>query len=105
MPKLILAAIAVTVLITQPALSDSSYDREGSLFMASNDDSRNEQYHQGPRKSLDEIQAQLEAQGYDVQRLKHDDHYIEAYATRDGRKWEIKVSPTDGQILKIEAED
>lgn len=105
MPKLIIAAIAATLFVSQPALSDSSFDRERDLFLASSDDSRNEQYHQGPRISLEEIQAQLEAKGYAVQRLKQDDHYVEVYAIRDGRRWEIKVSPTDGQILKIEAED
>lgn len=105
MSKLVLAAIAVSIFVVQPAASSGFPENERHLYVASSDDVRTDQVPQGQRIPLEEVRAQLEAQGYEIQRLKHDDHYIEADAKKDGRRWELKISPTDGRILKIEAED
>lgn len=105
MSKLVLAAIAASIFVVQPAASSGFSENERHLYVASSDDVRTDQVPQGQRIPLEEIRAQLEAQVYEIQRLKHDDHYVEAYAKKDGRRWELKISPTDGRILKIEAED
>jgi hypothetical protein len=55
--------------------------------------------------SLSDIRDQLIAEGYEVQSLERDDGYVEAYATRDGQRLELKVNPRDGRVLKIEEED
>lgn len=36
-----------------------------------------------------QIKAKLEAQGYDVRRVKSEDGYFEAYAIKDGKKQEL----------------
>ena len=105
MSKLILAAIAVSIFVVQPAASNDFSENERRLFVASSDEVRSDQVPQGQRMPLEEIRTQLEAQGYEIQRLKQDDRYVEAYAKKDGRRWELKISPADGRILKIEAED
>lgn len=53
----------------------------------------------------DEIRASLLAQGYEVTKYQRERGQIEVYANKDGRRWELKIAPQTGAILKLEAED
>ena len=56
-------------------------------------------------KSEIEITALLENQGYEVRQIEVEDDYLEAYALKDGVRYEIYVDPKTGNILKIEEDD
>ncbi|GGH38358.1 Peptidase propeptide and YPEB domain-containing protein [Cribrihabitans marinus] len=58
-----------------------------------------------PGFSDDQIRASLQALGYEVTGFERERGKIEVYATKDGRRWELKIDPRTGGILKSEAED
>jgi hypothetical protein len=47
----------------------------------------------------EEIQARLQAQGYDVRRVKAEGTCFEVKATKDGKRVEAYVSPADGRVV------
>ena len=51
------------------------------------------------------ITAALAERGYTVREYEHDDGYIEVKVLKDGRRWEVKVDPKTGEIIRVEAED
>ena len=56
-------------------------------------------------KSADEIKASLVAQGYEVRKVKPEDGMLEAYAMKDGKRYEIYVDTATGAVAKVKAED
>jgi len=56
-------------------------------------------------KSADEIKASLVAQGYEVRKVKPEDGMLEAYAMKDGKRYEIYVDAATGAVAKVKAED
>jgi hypothetical protein len=56
-------------------------------------------------KSAGEIKASLTAQGYEVRKIKPEDGMLEAYAMKDGKRYEIYVDTTTGNVAKVKAED
>ena len=60
----------------------------------------------GPRPGIDDeqIRASLAAQGYKVTKYERERGEIEVYALKDGRRYELKIDPKTGQILKVEDE-
>lgn len=52
-----------------------------------------------------EIRAALEQDGYEVRKIETEDGYLEAYAMRDGQRFEIYVDPESGKVVKIEEDD
>ena len=53
-------------------------------------------------KTEAEITASLQQQGYEVRKIETEDGYLEAYARKDGKRFEIYVDPTSGKVAKIE---
>ena len=51
------------------------------------------------------ITAAHAERGYTVREYEHDDGYIEVKVMKDGRRWEVKVDPKTGEIIRVEAED
>jgi predicted small secreted protein len=58
-----------------------------------------------PGASDEDIRAALLSQGYEVTKYERERGQIEVYATKDGRRWELKIDPRTGNILSVEAED
>lgn len=58
-----------------------------------------------PGVSNDQIRASLHALGYEVTGFERARGEIEVYALKDGRRWELKIDPRTGGILRTEAED
>jgi hypothetical protein len=56
-------------------------------------------------RTADEIAASLTAQGYEVRKIKPEDGMLEAYALKDGKRYEIYVDTTTGTVAKVKAED
>ena len=56
-------------------------------------------------RTADEITASLTAQGYEVRKIKHEDGMLEAYALKDGKRYEVYVNTTTGMVAKVKAED
>jgi len=56
-------------------------------------------------KSADEVKSTLTAQGYEVRKIENEDGKIEAYALKDGKKFEIYVDPASGNVTEVKAED
>lgn len=56
-------------------------------------------------KTAAEIRQQLEAQGYQVRKIDADDGYLEAHAVLNDRRYEIKVDPQTGKVIRIELDD
>ena len=56
-------------------------------------------------KTQDEIRATLEADGYEVRKIETDDGQLEAYAVKDGKRYEIYVDPADGKVTRIKEDD
>jgi len=59
-----------------------------------------------PRPGADDeqIRASLAAQGYEVTKYERERGEIEVYALKDGRRYELKIDPRTGEILKVEDE-
>jgi len=58
-----------------------------------------------PGVSDDQIRTSLQALGYEVTGFEREQGEIEVYATKDGRRWELKIDPLTGAILRSEVED
>jgi hypothetical protein len=56
-------------------------------------------------KSADEVKSTLTAQGYEVRKVENEDGKLEAYAVKDGKKFEIYVDPASGAVTEVKAED
>jgi hypothetical protein len=48
----------------------------------------------------EQVQARLQAQGYDVRRVKPSHTCFEVKATKDGKRVEAYVSPADGRVVR-----
>lgn len=51
-------------------------------------------------KTRQEISATLKQQGYEVRKVETEDGYLEAYALKNGERFEIYVDPTTGTLVK-----
>lgn len=56
-------------------------------------------------KTTEDITASLTAQGYEVRKVKPEDGMLEAYAMKDGKRYELYVDPATGNVAKVKAED
>ena len=56
-------------------------------------------------KTADEITASLTSQGYEVKKVKPEDGLLEAYALKDGKRYEVYVDPATGKVAKVKEED
>ena len=56
-------------------------------------------------KTAGEIKATLTGHGYEVRKVETEDGELEAYAVRDGKRFEIYVDPATGAVSKVEEED
>lgn len=56
-------------------------------------------------KSAEEITAALTEQGYEVRKVETEDGMLEAYALKDGKRYEIYVDGSTGKVTKVEEED
>ncbi len=52
----------------------------------------------------EQIKAQLTEQGYDVRKIEMEDGQFEAYATKDGKHYEIYLD-SDLNVVKTEQDD
>lgn len=55
--------------------------------------------------SDEQIRTSLRALGYEVTGFERERGEIEVYAMKDGRRWELRIDPSSGDILRTEAED
>ena len=53
----------------------------------------------------EQVRARLAEENFTLIRMERDSSYIEAYAMRENRQYEVKLNPVTGAILSIEAED
>jgi len=56
-------------------------------------------------KTAEEITASLTAQGYEVRKIKPEDGMLEAYALKDGKRYELYIDTATGKVAKVKAED
>ena len=52
-------------------------------------------------KTADEITATLTSMGYEVKKVKTEEGFLEAYARKDGGRYEIYVDTSTGQVAKV----
>ena len=53
----------------------------------------------------DAIRASLVEKGYEVRKIQTEDDELEAYALKDGHRYEIYVDTTSGAVTKVKADD
>ena len=53
----------------------------------------------------EEVQARLAQKGYDVKRVKKEGTCFEVKATKDGKKVEAYVNPSDASVVKEKVKD
>lgn len=51
------------------------------------------------------IEKALAEDGYALGKFEREHGRIEVYATRDGRRLEIKIDPATGQVIRVEDDD
>lgn len=51
------------------------------------------------------IRSALEADGYEVRKIETEDGELEAYALKDGKRYEIHVDPASGKVSRVEEDD
>ena len=56
-------------------------------------------------KTAEEVKTSLTTQGYEVRKVETEDGELEAYALKDGKRFEIYVDPTTGAVSRIKSED
>ncbi|MCZ4281412.1 PepSY domain-containing protein [Kiloniella laminariae] len=56
-------------------------------------------------KSEAEITQQLESMGYEIRSIENEDDYLEAYALKDGVRYEVYIDPQTGKVIKIKEDD
>ncbi len=54
---------------------------------------------------MDGLRAALTEQGYDVRKIEREDGALEAYALKDGKRYEFYVNEDTGEILKVKEND
>lgn len=86
-PLILAACIAIAAPITAQASSDDDYG-----------------YARLTPETKTQIHTLLTEQGYDVRKIKMDDGYYEAYALKDGDRFEIYLDK-DLNIVKTEIDD
>lgn len=57
-----------------------------------------------PGVADDQIRTSLEEQGYEILKYERERGEIEVYALREGRRWELKLDPRTGEVLRVEEE-
>ncbi|UUX48705.1 PepSY domain-containing protein [Nisaea acidiphila] len=55
--------------------------------------------------SEEQIGEMLAKNGYKVIRIERERDEVEVYATQGGEKWELKLDPKTGNVLRKERED
>lgn len=58
-----------------------------------------------PGAKDEQIRTSLAAQGYEIVKYEREQGEIEVYALKDGRRWELKIDPRNGRVLRAEEED
>ena len=53
-------------------------------------------------KTPEEITASLTEQGFEVRKIETEDGTLEAYARKDGERYEIYVDRATGKVTKVE---
>lgn len=53
----------------------------------------------------EEVQSRLQARGYDVRKVKRDGACFEVKASKDGKRVEMHVSPSDAAIVREKVKD
>lgn len=56
-------------------------------------------------RTAGEITASLTAQGYEVRKIKPEDGMLEAYALKDGKRYEVYVDTATGMVARVKVED
>ena len=56
-------------------------------------------------KTKEEVTASLIAKGYEVKKVKPEDDMLEAYALKDGKRYEVYVDTKTGTVAKVKNED
>lgn len=84
---------------------DRDHDRKREHY-----DERQEYKQQSPDQGRGgrtdaEIRQKLEAEGYTIQRMERERNEIEVKAMRGGQRWELKIDPETGKVLKREREN
>jgi hypothetical protein len=52
-------------------------------------------------KTAEEITDSLVARGYEVRKVKPEDGMLEAYAMKDGKRYEVYVDTATGTVAKV----
>jgi len=55
--------------------------------------------------TADEIKTNLIAMGYEVKKVKPEDGMLEAYAMKEGKRFEVYVDTKTGTVAKVKEED
>ncbi len=88
-PAAVLAAVLAASLALPPGFAAASSELDGANV----------------GRTADEIAASLTAQGYEVRKIKPEDGMLEAYALKDGKRYEIYVDTATGTVVKVEEDD
>ncbi|SOD95449.1 PepSY domain-containing protein [Caenispirillum bisanense] len=60
---------------------------------------------EGPRKTMEEVAAMLEGQGYDVRKMDTEDGCIEMKGMdKDGKRVEVYVHPVTAEVVKVKTQ-
>jgi len=52
-----------------------------------------------------ELLSSLKSEGYEVEEIERERGRIEAYASRDGARWELEIDAATGRTIRAERED
>ena len=86
----LIAATAIAAAIALPAtFAGASSELDGAVL----------------GKTESEITASLTTKGYEVRKIEDEDGRLEAYALKDGKKFEVYVDVTTGTVIKVKFED
>ena len=86
----LIAATAIATAIALPAnFAAASSELDGAML----------------GKTESEITASLTAKGYEVRKIEDEDGKLEAYALKDGKKFEVYVDVATGKVVKVKFED
>ncbi len=55
--------------------------------------------------TAEEITASLTAKGYEVRKVEPEDGMLEAYALKEGKRYEVYVDTATGRVAKVKEED
>ena len=51
------------------------------------------------------LTKQLEADGYEVRKMEAEDGLVEAYALKDGKRYELYIDPRTGEVVRKKMDD